>query len=1130
MRKIVGFIAFFSILVGHAQVDSLQYQKKKLAVSDSVLFHNQSTNPYFFKTTLLNGKPIDTTDYKVDFSTSKLYLNSRFFQKHPTTDSLQVQFYTYPNFLTKTYKALDTALIRLNSTTGSPIAIQNKKKPLRGKPLEGLDTQGNIIRGITIGNNQDAVLNSILDLKIEGKLSSKVTLRARINDSNIPIQENGYSQDLKDLDRVYIEMEAPSWSVRAGDLFLKDSTSYFMQFTKKVAGVSIRSHTDHFQTSASGALVRGRYTKHYFQGKEANQGPYKLNGANGEAYIFIISGSERVFINGILQTRGENKDYIVDYNTAEITFTATNPITSDMRIQVEFQYSDRNYSRFVTHETAKYTTDKWQIGVSYYNESDLKNQPLQLSLTEEQIALLSQLGDSEEQLFVTQAIETELDEKKILYKKQAVGGIEVFEYSVDSNETLYQVNFTYVGNTMGDYQVLDYLAIGKKMEYVGTNNGDYIAKTPLIAPSKQQIIAVQSKFNPNTKTDVSVELAYADNDRNLFSSLDDSGNKAPALKASWNQIIIDSTARGWKLESNLQFDFLHKDFKSIESLYTIEFDRDWNLEKTKENQRLFNGKLIFSKPEKGIVFYNFENLNFNNSYNGNRQSFGGNIKFNKFNVDHLSSLLNSQGKLINSNFSRSHTSVKYTQKKWWINTIFDFENNKQTDKTTDVLSSQSYRFTDSKALLGLGDSTKVFLEFGAQLHTNDSIRENRMQRVNKAKTMFFNSQLIKHKKAQLKLYVNYRVLEYLKANNTEVLNTRLAYQQQLFNQFVVWNTSYQNTSGNIPQRDYTYIETEVGQGYYTWIDYNKNGIKELDEFEIAQFSDQANYLRIALPNITYLPTQEARLQQNIQVNFSKWSNKKGIKKALSHWYNQFVVRAQNNLFRQGNLININPFVESNSPSVNNQLILRNSLIFNRGKAYFTTTYNYNNSRQKTTQSFGSQENKLENHQLLFLHTIKENWKIGLKIEQIINSIDNENFKNRNYRIEEQSISPNLSYYFNKMHWLKASFSKAIKKNKIGELESLDQQQIALNYQFTSKNQNTVFMEVKAIKNNFTGSSFSSVGYQMLEGLQPDNNMTWSLLWSHKLNSFLYINLNYNGRTNTFSSTIHNGNVQLRASF
>lgn len=1130
VKIILGFIAFFSLLVVQAQVDSVRYNKKTAAVKDSIVFHQHSTNPYFFQITTKNKKQIDSVAYRVDFSNSKLYLKPIFYKKFPEVDSIQILYYTYPSFLTKNYQGLDTLLIHTDANLRSPISIETTKKPLRGKPLEGLNTQGSITRGITIGNNQDAVLNSILDLQIEGKLSSKVTLRARINDTNIPIQENGYSQDLKDLDRVFIEMEAPNWSVRAGDVFLRDSSSYFMRFNKKVAGVAIKSHSNKLRFSAAGALVRGRYTEYSFQGEEANQGPYKLNGTNGEAYIFIISGSEKVYINGLLQTRGEHKDYSIDYNTAEIIFTATKPITSDMRIQVVFQYSDRNYSRFVTHETANYTTDKWQVGVSYYNESDLKNQPLQLSLTDQQIELLSQMGNTEEQLFVTNTIETEFDEKKILYKKIVVGGINVYEYSVNPEDVLYHVGFTYVGNNQGDYSVLDYLAIGKKMKYVGENNGEYQAKTPLVAPSKQQIISLQTKFNPSTNTDVTVELAYANNDRNLFSTLDNSGNKAPAIKASWHQVLLDSTRKGWKLESNLQLDFLHKDFKSIERLYTIEFDRDWNIEKTKENQRLFKGEFIFSNQKKGAFFYNLENLNFNNSYKGTRQSLGANISLKKFTINHLSSLLLSQGKVINSNFSRSHTHIKYTQKKWWVGSVFDFENNQQKMAKTLFLNANSHQFIDAKALFGVGDSAQVFVEFGGQLHLNDSLRASQLERVSKAQTVFVNSQLIKQKNAQLKLYANYRVLDKLQGNSTEVLNTRLSYNQQLFNQFVVWNTSYQNTSGNTPQRDYTYIETEIGQGFYTWIDYNNNGLQELDEFEIAQYNDQANFLRISLPNITYLPTQEAKLQHNLQINFSKWSNKKGLKKQLSHWYNQFTILAKNNQLKQENLLNINPFKNSDLQSVNNQFIIRNSLVFNRGKAFYTTTYNYNKSQQKTALSFGSQENRLENHQVLFQHRIKENWEIGISAKQLINTVDNESFVNRNYQIMEQSIAPNLSYFFKKSHWIKASYSKTKKNNKIGDLESLDQQQIALNYQFTNKDQNSLFMEIKAIKNNFTGSSFSSVGYQMLEGLQPDNNMTWNLVWSHKLNSFLNVNLNYNGRTNAFSSTIHNGNVQLRASF
>lgn len=1123
-------ILFFLFLSAEAQIDSLRHNEKLLVVTDSMTFHRESTNPYFFTFQSKSGEMIDTTTYKVDFARSKVYLKKRFYEKYPLIDSLRVQYYTYPDFLTRTYKGLDTTLIITNTSNKRPIALDNTKKSLKGKPLSGLDTQGNIIRGVTIGNNQDAVLNSILDLRIEGKLSSKVALRARINDTNIPIQENGYSQDLKDIDRVFIELEGPKWAVTAGDVFLKDSTSYFMNFTKKVSGVSIETKSDKLNLYTSAALVRGRFTEQYFQGIEANQGPYKLNGPNGEAFIFIINGSERVFINGIPQERGENDDYEIDYNTAEVTFTPTNPITSDMRIKIEFQYSDRNYTRFVSHNAAQYKAEKWHAGVSFYNESDNKNQPLQLNLSDEQINLLSQAGSDTDQLFVTNAVETEYDENKILYRVISVDDTEVYEYSTDTNETLYQVGFTHMGTNLGDYVVADFLAIGKKMEYVGENNGDYMALTPLVAPSKQQIVVLNAGYKPNRKTYFSFEMGYSDYNKNLFSDIDNGNNKAPAIKAVWNQVLLDSTQKKWQLESLVQFDYLDEKFKSIERVYAIEFDRDWNLNEAKGSQSFFDGKLVFSKDDKTQLYYGFENLSISDNYTGNRQTLSARIQHNKFKLNHLSSYLSSEGNLDQTSYIRTYSTLQFSEEKWWIGTKFDYESNKFKEKITENLIDRSFEFSDIKFNLGVGDSTKVFTEFGAQFRTNDSLVNTKLQSVNKAQSYFVNAQLIKVENAELKLFTNYRKLSYESDENIKSFNSKLTYKQQLFNQFVVWQTDYQNTSGNIPQQEYTYIETELGQGFYTWNDYNENGQKELDEFEVAQFSDEANFLRVGLPNITYLPTQEAKLQQNIQLNFVKWSNKSGFKKGLSHLYNQLIILAQNNKQKGENLINLNPFDLESSDVLSMQLVARNSLIFNRGKSHYTTTYNFNSSRQKIAQTFGNQNNEIAMHQLLFQHRIKKFWEVGFAGEISQNSSTNDELINRNYRILNESIAPSIAYFINKNHWVKTEYAFTNKENEIGELESLEQHQLSFSYNYTNDKQMTISAQINALKNQFSGNNFSVVGYQMLEGLQPDNNMTWNLLWSHKLNSFLSLNLNYNGRANTFSRTIHNGNVQLRAQF
>ena len=93
-------------------------------------------------------------------------------------------------------------------------------------PFDGLVSSGSISRGITIGNNQNSVLNSELDLQISGKLNDKVTLRASIQDSNIPLQESGYSQRLDEFDQVFIELFSDKWKIRAGDIDLKNNNSF----------------------------------------------------------------------------------------------------------------------------------------------------------------------------------------------------------------------------------------------------------------------------------------------------------------------------------------------------------------------------------------------------------------------------------------------------------------------------------------------------------------------------------------------------------------------------------------------------------------------------------------------------------------------------------------------------------------------------------------------------------------------------------------------------------------------------------------------------------------------------------------------------------------------------------------
>src|SRR6478672_784387 len=527
------WLLFFCVSGALAQEIKSTYATKKIAFSkDTIAIENKSINKNFFKIFDKSGNEIDSTNYKVDFQKGILVFKENF----SATDSLSVSYLNYPEFLTKSYSIYDKAQVVPNEA-GELYAVKNNRLNTF-KPFDGLTTSGSITRGITVGNNQNTTVQSNLDLQITGKISDKISLRASIQDSNIPLQDNGYSQKLDEFDQIFIELFTKNWNIRAGDLFLENRQSRFLNFNKKVQGIATRvslgkegNKTDIF---ASGALVRGQYARSNFVGQEGNQGPYKLRGNNGELYVLVISGSERVYVNGILKQRGENNDYVIDYNAGEITFTSLFPITSEMRINVEYQFSDRNFTRFVTYGGVDHQSKKWGLSGYVYSENDVKNQPLQQNLSEEQVQVLINAGDDANLMVAPSAYLDTYSENKILYKKVFVGLNEVFEYSNNPDDVLYNVKFLLVGNNLGNYVLANNQAIGKIYEYVapvaGVPQGNYEPIVRLMAPTKIQIATLLGRYNPSEKTLVDFEVGVSNNDKNLYSNIDDSDNKGLAGK------------------------------------------------------------------------------------------------------------------------------------------------------------------------------------------------------------------------------------------------------------------------------------------------------------------------------------------------------------------------------------------------------------------------------------------------------------------------------------------------------------------------------------------------------------------------------------------------------------------------
>ncbi|MDC7995177.1 hypothetical protein [Altibacter sp. HG106] len=1124
--------------LGWTQEVSSSLKRNTLAVRDTLVIDSVGINPTAFAITDTQGNRIDSLGYAVDFKKGKIYISER---TKAVYDSLVVTYLPYPEYLRKRYFELDRNIIVENTGALDKLySLQTDNTQTNFTPFDGLNSVGSITRGVTIGNNQNAVVNSQLDLQITGKLNDKVSIRASIQDANIPTQEGGYSQSLDEFDEIFIELFSERWNIRAGDVDLQNNDSYFGKFTKKVQGISLGGtvvHDNGSQTSAfaSGALVRGIFQRSQFVGEEGNQGPYKLVGPNGELFILIVSGSERVYVNGLLLNRGENEDYVIDYNAGEIRFNPTYPITANMRITVEYQYTDRSYTRFIGYGGGNHSSEKLDLGVYVYTENDAKNQPLQQNLSEEQVDILQQAGDDMDLMTAPSAIPDTFSENKILYRKELINGEEVFVFSTNPDDELFSVRFSLVGPNQGDYVLSNESTISRVFEYIPTVNGvpqgNYAPIIRLQAPVKLQIGGVRGNYHPSPKTNIGFELAGSQNDLNLFSDIDDGNNDGFAGRVAGNQRLF-TTSDSLRVNATGSIDYIARDFRTVERLYNIEFTRDWNLVNPTGDQTFVKAGLEALQLKNGAAQYELQHLRFSDNFQGTRHVVNGRWKFGKLDVIANGSHLNSTGDSLDSKFTRAHTVLRYQFNKAWVGGKVSGENNQVRVVRNDSLTPVSQRFQQYQVFTGVGDSTKVFAEVGYVYRINDSVQNNRLQEVNRSNNVYLKSRLINNSNTRLSLFANYRELQYARDSLTDekTLNTRLLYNQQLFQGGIRLNTTLESSNGVLPQQEFTYVKTEPGQGVFAWQDYNGNGVQELNEFEVAQFQDQAEYVRVLLPNQIFVKIRNNSFSQTLTLNPQSWASEGGFREVLSHFYNQTSYIVDRKIRRRGDNFNINPFDEGDEAPLGLSLNFRNALFFNRGKQRFTTSYTYLSSSSSNLLSLGLQTQKLKSHQLNINHKFWEQWLLNLKGALSTNESISENFTNRNYELDTKDVFPKLSFLASQQTRFDVFYQWVQKENLLGLEEELLQQNIGVSFAYNNVEKISINGEFKYIDNDFSGSAFSPVAYQMLEGLQPGTNYTWNVLFQKRITKYLDANISYFGRKSENTKTIHTGSVQLRAFF
>lgn len=1154
----VGLLAAITLIFWFLGIQRLYpqnlagFRQKKISAERSIhQLDSLSIQPQSFSISTKDGQPLDLAFYSLDAPNALLRLR---LPETLQSDSLVVQYRVFPLRFTAPYYHRDVSTLfdEQASRTTWPLRQAATTADQGLLTMSGLQSSGSITRGITVGNHQDLSLQSAMNLQLSGNLSQEIEIVAMISDQDIPFQPDGTTRQLQDFDKVYISVYGLGGQLTAGDFDLERPQSHFMHFQRKAQGAMASYNTQahrgglmggaQVQLTAAGAISKGKYAKNQIRSVEGNHGPYKLSGVNNESFIIVLAGSERVFIDGILQTRGMEHDYVIDYNMAELTFTSRRIITKDTRIVVEFEYVGRNYARSVLFTASNIQTAKTSIRLNFFSEQDHKNQSLFQDLTNERIAKMAGVGDSLHLAFDWNVDSTGFRNDRVMYMMtDSLGYDSVFVFSTNPQRAVYSLGFSFVGHGNGNYIQVSSAANGRVFQWVapinGTKQGSHEPKILLVTPKKKQMLSLGTDYKINNRTTAAFEIALSNNDLNLFSESDRGDDLGFGLVLRLNSTIplTGSSNGNWSLLLSGTHEFVSRHFNPVERFRPLEFDRDWNLNQNKTPADENNTSLSFmlESPHKGNLRYQFRSLQKGPAYSGFMNMADARLMFGKIRVDYNASLLNSSG-LQHTSFYRHKARISKPLLFLMAGIEHQIENNRRSPKNADQLHDASAAFDEWHFFVSNADASINRISVFHKIRNDRKPFQNTFINQGVAKEFGMSYEFLKNPDQRFAVNAALRSLNIETLAPENSIAGRFNYFSRWWKGVVVSALFYETGSGMERKREYIYLEVPPGQGVYTWVDYNANGIMELDEFEPAQFPDQANFIRVFIPTDHFIRVFSTTFSHTISIEPRIiWRDANGIKKLLARFSNQTSFRIDQK--NQG--IPLASFYLPFRANVHDTLLVglnsafRNSLFYNRTGTRFFAEFTWLDNRTKMLLGNGFESRLMQSASLKSRWNINRNYSFEMQLSKAERMNRAEFFLNRNYYIKAVSIEPIIHYQVENQWRLSLFGSFTSKENVLmasGEKAEIKKAGLEFRYSIPGKGNLSARYQMHKIFYPF--STNTPLAFEMLEGLNAGLNHVWNLNWQQTLNAWLQLSLSYHGRKMPGTPPVHGGSMQIRALF
>ncbi|MDO9373254.1 MAG: hypothetical protein Q7T76_02490, partial [Ferruginibacter sp.] len=879
---------------------------------------------------------------------------------------------------------------------------------------------------------------------------------------------------------------------------------------------------------------------------------------NNELFFTVLAGTERVFMDGELLQRGEDQDYVINYNTAELTFTPKRMITKDKRIQVEFEYADRNYlnSNIYANNEINFN-NKLLVSVAAFSNQDAKNSSINQTLDINQKQFLSEVGDRIDTAFYVEKYRDTFAIGKILYK--SVDTIfnngqhdSIFVLSQNPAEDLFNVSFSYLGPQRGNYVQLFDATNGRVFKWIqpDANNvkqGDWEPVVLLVTPKKQQIATISADYRPTDRMQINTEFAISKYDINLFSAKDKSNDNGLAAKL---QVLQKSKpfrmlSRQVELQGLVGYEVVQARFRPLERLRNVEFNRDWSLpfDIPRADERLTNAGFKLNDQVGNRFKYDLTNYNRNDGFNGFRHVLDFYTLTNGWKFTNLLSITSNSSRLQKGLYVRPSIDVSKVLKRYrniQVGANYLGEYNRQQSIATDSLTAFSFSFSVWQFYLRSDESKPNKWGISYFTRSDQYPLAKNLVRADRSDNYNIFTELLKSDRHQVKLNATYRKLQVFnpalsRQRADENLLGRAEYLVNEWKGFLTGNLLYEVGAGQEQKREFTFLEVPAGQGEYTWNDYDSNGIRELNEFEIALFPDQRKYIRVNTPTNQFVKANYVQFNYSLDLTPRAilGNDAKGFKKFLSRLSTSSALQILNKNISTGGF-QFNPFAQAleDTTLLTLSSFFTNTFFFNRTSTRWGMDLTHGVTHGKALLTYGVESNKLSN--LIF----KTRWNINRKftanvaLRSILNALGTPKFGNRNYEIEQKIVEPSLSYINGTNIRINLAYNFNEKQNILGFREKSVNNTLLADVKYNVLSSSTIGarFSYNAIRFNYDagGSPNSTVGYIMLDGLLPGNNFLWNLEYTKRLAGNIEMTIEYDGRKPGTSRPVHIGRASIRA--